>query len=93
MVAEVGRLVTSILHDYDYAEITPGRAALELGFRPTPKYQGDLLADVLGPINEAIEVDPVAGFLRVGVAVNRTAFETIYQDLLLQAKNVEGLRN
>lgn len=91
VVAEVGRLVTSIIHDYDYAEITPGRAALELGYRPTPKYQGDLLADVLGPINEAIEVDPVAGFLRVGVAVNRTDFETIYQDLLLQAKNVEGL--
>ena len=92
VVAEVGRLVTSIIHDYDYAEITPGRAALELGFRPTKDYQGDLLADVLGPINEAIEVDPVAGFLRVGVSVNRTDFETIYQDLLLQAKNVEGLR-
>lgn len=91
VVAEVGRLVTSILHDYDYSEITPGRAALELGYRPTKDYQGDLLRDVLGPANESIEVDPVAGFLRVGVAVNRTDFETIYQDLLLQAKNVEGL--
>ena len=86
VVAQVGQLVTSIIHDYDYAEVTPGRAALELGYRPAKDYQGDVLADVLGPIDPTIEADPVVGFLRIGVAVNRSDFETVFGDMATMAK-------
>ena len=85
IVAQVGQLTTNIIHDYDYAIVDPGRAALELGFKPPKDYQGDLLADVLGPIDPTIEADPVVGFLRIGVGVNRTDWETVFQDAALLA--------
>ncbi len=90
IAAQVGQLTTAIIHDYDYALVDPGRAALELGYRPSKDWQGDLLAEVLGPIDPTVEADPVVGFLRIGVSVNRSDWETVYQDAaLLAAKRRE----
>jgi hypothetical protein len=91
IAAQVGQLTTGIIHDYDYALVDPGRAALELGYRPSKDWQGDLLSEVLGPIDPTVEADPVVGFLRIGVSVNRTDWETVYQDAaMLAAKNRKG---
>lgn len=91
IVAQVGQLTTSIVHDYDYATVDPGRAALELGFKVPKDFEGDLLEQVFGPVDPTIESDPVVGFLRIGVSVNRSDWETVYQDAsLLADKNRKG---
>ena len=82
IVAQVGQLVTSIIHDYDYSLVTPARAAQELGYRLPANLEGNPLALALGEIDPRVESDPVIGFLRVGISVNRTDLETVYQDLL-----------
>lgn len=83
IVAQVGQLVTGIIHDYDYSLVTPARAAQELGYRVPADAKADALEAILTPINPTIETDPVIGFLRVGIPVNRTDLETVYQDLQL----------
>lgn len=76
VVAQLGQLVTAIIHGYDYGLVTPAIAARELGVA------GDeaTLEAALGPADETAEVDPIIGFLRIGVPVNRSDFETVYGD-------------
>ena len=86
---QIGQLTTSIIHGYDYQLVTPRVAAMELGYRVPEGYVGNPLDEVLGPIGAADEVreaDPIIGFLRDGVSVNRVDFEGVYQDLLLMAE-------
>ena len=88
-VVQIGQLTTSIIHGYDYQLVTPTIAARELGYRVPDGYEGNPLDAVLGPIGEADETreaDPIIGFLRIGVPVNRVDFEGVYQDLLLMAE-------
>lgn len=76
VVTQIGQLVTAIVYDYDYKLITPEIAAREWG----TVAEENALELALGPADEATEVDPVVGFLRIGVAVNRSDFETVYGD-------------
>lgn len=87
-VVQIGQLTTSIVHGYDYQLVTPAIAARELGYRVPDGYEGNPLDAVLGPIGEADETreaDPIIGFLRIGVPVNRVDFEGVYQDMLVRA--------
>lgn len=84
IVASIGQLVTSIVNDYDYDLIWPRRAALELGAYVQPEDQ-DPLSAVLGPVNTVIETDPIVGFLRIGVPINRKDFEAVYGDMAVTA--------
>lgn len=89
-VVQIGQLTTSIVHGYDYQLVTPRIAAMELGYRVPDDYEGNPLDAVLGPIGEADETreaDPIIGFLRIGVPVNRIDFEGVYQDMLLVAED------
>ena len=80
IVASVGQLVTSIVNSYDYDVIHPRKAALELGMF-VPANVADPISAVLGPPNSVTEVDPIVGFLRIGVPVNRHDFEIVYGDM------------
>ncbi len=75
-VSQVGQLVTTIIHGYDYDLVTPEIAARELGSvaKESP------LEAALGAADETTETDPIIGFLRIGVGVNRSDWETVYAD-------------
>lgn len=81
IVADVSQLVTAIIHGYEYQRITPEVAARELGVTIPSDATGDVLEMALGAPNVSDVVDPVVGFLRIGVAVNRTDFEAVYADM------------
>lgn len=76
IVTQIGQLTTSIVHGYEYDTITPAIAARELGLVGDEKP----LELALGSADETTETDPVIGFLRIGVAVNRSDWETVYGD-------------
>ena len=80
LVAEVSRLTTQIVYSYDYDLITPLIAARELGYTPA-QATTDPLAVVLGDVGTDRSIDPIEGFLRIGVPVNRSDWESVYADL------------
>lgn len=86
IVAEVSSVATGIFDAYTFDLVPPTQAALELGWRAA---QDDKLAPldaVAGVPDAGLAVDPVEGFLRLGVSINRTDFEAIYADLAARAR-------
>lgn len=92
IVADVAQLTTSIIHRYEYDLVTPAIAARELGVVLAKDSKADPLEVAIGPASAADIVDPVAGFLRIGVAVNRRDFEIIYGDLASVAESKRGAK-
>lgn len=89
IVGEVSRVVSDIYGGYVYDVVTPQRAALELGWTTGDDDAGDPLTGAIGEPDASVEVDPVVGFLRIGVSVNRSDVETVYADL---ARSAEAYR-
>lgn len=87
IVGEVSRVVSEIYEQQVFAIVTPERAALELGYRVDDGDKGEPLDEVLGPADQSIETDPIVGFLRIGTAVNRSDFESVYADLARAAES------
>lgn len=81
IVAGISKEVSGIYGRYLWELITPNIAALELGGKVD-----STLDSVLGPVDVNIPVDPVLGFLRIGVPVNRTDWESIYADTMAQVR-------
>lgn len=90
IVGEVSRVVADIYSQQVFDIVTPERAALELGYRAADDDKVEPLEEVLGPADASVETDPVVGFLRIGTAVNRADFESVYADL---ARVAESRRN
>lgn len=77
--------VAAIYGAYRHDAVTAETACLELGLRVEPGQGLAGLAQLLGDPH-GVAVDPVAGSLRAGIAVNRADWETVYGDLAVQVE-------
>ena len=90
IVEQVGQLTTSIVYSYDYDLVTPTIAARELGITLPPDVNVNPLELTLADPGPNNSIDPVEGFLRIGVSVNRSDFETVYADMAASAERRRG---
>ena len=88
IVAEVSSVATGIFDRYAFDQVTPQQAALELGYRAAGDDKLAPLDAVAGVADAGFAVDPVEGFLRLGVPINRTDFEAIYADMAARSRAV-----
>ena len=86
IVEQVGQLVTSIVHTYDYDLVTPQVAAREIGYQVPDEFQGNPIPLILGDIPSDQEIHLFVGALYKGKGINRKDFERVYQDMLLLAQ-------
>lgn len=88
VVAAVSKQVSDIYAAYQWDIVTSEVAAREIGFaiKQDAKRTNPLDRILSQPALE-IPVDPVIGFLRIGVSVNRSDFEIVYADLFSSVRN------
>lgn len=96
--AKAGELCSQQFAAYRYEQVTPAKAAMELGFKVDGKIAADALkwlvphlpADERGVSPE----DPVIASLLAGLSVNRSDFEQVYADIAVRASTrIEELKN
>lgn len=85
IVNGVSKMVSDIYAGNRWEPVTPEVAARELGIVVAKDEQAPLdLA--LGSVEENASVDPVLGFLRLGVPVGRDDWESVYADAAIAAE-------
>ena len=87
IVVALSQQIAEIYERYQWDIVTPEIAARELGVVVPKDYKGSPLDLALGAPNVAEAIDPIVGFLRIGVPVNRTDWETIYGDVASVAES------
>jgi len=91
-VSVVSAKVAEIFASYRYDVVTPERACQELGLLVEVGQGVQGLERLLGEATPGVAVDPIAGTLRAGVAVNRPDFEAAYPDMALAVAVQHGYR-
>jgi len=84
--------VTEIIHGYLYDPVTPERACLESGLLVEPGKGVAGLDHLLGERVPGTPADPLAGFLRDGLDINRSDFEYIAPDMALAVAVKHGYK-
>jgi uncharacterized protein YkwD len=93
IAAALSDTVSTVFASYRYDVVTPDRACLELGLEVEPTKGIDGLNRLLGEPKPGVAVDPIAGTLRAGIAVNRSDFDAVYPDMALQVAVKKGWRS
>ena len=80
IVTAVSKEVSAIYEAYQWDLVTPTIAARELGFLQSKDGKANILDIAMGEPAVGEAVDPVLGFLRIGISINRTDWELVYAD-------------